>query len=83
MFHQVLFLDINFQKFLPSSLRLDFKQKVVINPKNEEDEECFKWAVLTALHQDYTWNEYQNNNKINDPILNLTPKNITQHSGIE
>ena len=22
-------------------------------------------------------------NKINDPILNLTPENITQHSGIE
>ena len=24
-----------------------------------------------------------NNNKTNDPILNLTPENITQHSGIE
>ena len=23
------------------------------------------------------------NNKTNDPILNLTPENITQHSGIE
>ena len=25
-------------------------KKVVINPQNEEDEECFKWAVLAALH---------------------------------
>ena len=24
-----------------------------------------------------------NKNKTNDPILNLTPENITQHSGIE
>ena len=28
-------------------------------------------------------NNNNNNNKINDPILNLTPENITQHSGIE
>ena len=26
---------------------------------------------------------YSNKNKINDPILNLTPENITQRSGIE
>ena len=25
-------------------------KKVVINPKNENDEECFKWAVTAALH---------------------------------
>ena len=23
---------------------------MVINPQNEEDEECFKWAVFVALH---------------------------------
>ena len=22
----------------------------MINPKNENDEECFKWAVIAALH---------------------------------
>ena len=26
-------------------------KKAVINPKNE-DEECFKWAVITALHHE-------------------------------
>ena len=25
-------------------------KKVIINPKNENDEECFKWAVTAALH---------------------------------
>ena len=25
-------------------------KKVVINPKNENDEECFKWAVTSALN---------------------------------
>ena len=33
-------------------------------------------SVLTKKYQ-------QKLNKINDPILNLTPENITQHSGIE
>ena len=27
-------------------------KKAVINPRNEEDEECFKWAVLAALHHE-------------------------------
>ena len=25
-------------------------KKCCINPKNEEDDECFRWAVITALH---------------------------------
>ena len=25
-------------------------KRVIINPKNENDEECFKWAVIAALH---------------------------------
>ena len=25
---------------------------MVINPKNESDEECFKWAVTAALHHE-------------------------------
>ena len=24
----------------------------MINPQNEKDEECFKWAVLAALHHE-------------------------------
>ena len=26
------------------------KKKAIINPKDENDEECFKWAVTAALH---------------------------------
>ena len=26
------------------------KKRAVINPKNESDEECFKWAAVAALH---------------------------------
>ena len=32
---------------LPNPLR---NKRAVINPKNENDEECFKWAVIAALH---------------------------------
>ena len=56
MFDKVLFLDVNFHKLnltrgssytpLPSWIA---SKKVVINPKNENDEECFKWAVTTAF----------------------------------
>ena len=27
-------------------------KKAVINPQNQKDEECFKWAVITALHHE-------------------------------
>ena len=27
-------------------------KKAVLNPQNEKDEECFKWAVLAALHHE-------------------------------
>ena len=27
-------------------------KKAVLNPQNEEDEECFKWAVIAALHHE-------------------------------
>ena len=56
-FDEVLFPDINFHRLnltrgssyipLPSWIA---NKKVVINPKNENDEECFKWAVTAALH---------------------------------
>ena len=35
---------------LPSPTRSDSEQKAVINPKNENEEECFKWAITAALH---------------------------------
>ena len=56
IFDEVLFLYINFhwlnfnsRYFLPSPTRLGIKGGV-INPKNESNEECFKWAVIAALH---------------------------------
>ena len=27
-------------------------KRAIINPKNESDEECFKWAVIAALHHE-------------------------------
>ena len=58
-FDQVLFLDINFHQlnltrgssYLPLPDWISSK-KAVINPKNEEDEECFKWAIIAALHHE-------------------------------
>ena len=57
MFDEVLFLDVNFHQLdltrgssyipLPDWIA---NKKAVINPKNENDEECFKWAVTAALH---------------------------------
>ena len=54
-FDEVLFLDVNFHQLnltrgssyisLPDWIA---KKKVIINPQND-DEECFKWAVITAL----------------------------------
>ena len=53
VFDRVLFLDVNFHQlnltqgssYLPLPDWISSK-KAVINPQNEEDEECFKWAVL-------------------------------------
>ena len=57
MFNEVLFIDINFHQLnltrgsfylsLPNPLA---NKRAIINPKNESDEECFKWAVIAALH---------------------------------
>ena len=57
VFDEVLFLNVNFHKLnltrgisympLPSWMA---SKKAVINPKNENDEECFKWVVTAALH---------------------------------
>ena len=54
-FDEVLFLDINFHRLnltrgnlylpLPDWLA---RKKAIVNPQNN-DEECFKWAVIVAL----------------------------------
>ena len=57
VFDEVLFLDVNFQwldltqgsSYIPLPDWIANK-KAVINPKNENDEECLKWAVTAALH---------------------------------
>ena len=59
MFDQVLFLDINFHKlnltrgssYLPLPGWI-LSKKVVINLKDEEDEECFKGSIIAALHHE-------------------------------
>ena len=60
-FDEVSFLDINFHQlnltrgtsYLPLPDQLANK-RAVINPKNENNcnEECFKWAVIAALHHE-------------------------------
>ena len=60
-FHEVLFMDINFYQLnlargssylpLPDWVSLSRKGGV-IDPQNESDEECFKWAVIAALHHE-------------------------------
>ena len=59
VFDGVLFLGVNFHQLnltrgssyipLPSCLA---SKKTVINPKNENDEECYKRAVTAALHHE-------------------------------
>ena len=39
--------------------------------------------VCGDYDQKLFWLEDPGDNKTNDPIFNLTPENITQHSGIE
>ena len=53
-FDETLYLDINFHQlnlargssYLPLPERIA-KKKAVINPQNE-DQECFKWSIITA-----------------------------------
>ena len=57
VFDEVLLLNVNFYQLnltggssyipVPSWI---VSNKAVINPKNENDKECFKWAVIAALH---------------------------------
>ena len=57
VFDEVLYINIDFYQLnltrcssyipLPNWIA---SKKAVINPKNENDEECFKWAVTAATH---------------------------------
>ena len=66
VFDHVLFLDISFHKlnltrgssYLPLPDWI-LSKKAAINPKNEEDKECFKWAITAALHHKGTGNDRQ------------------------
>ena len=56
-FDELLYLDINFYQlnltrgssYLPLPDQL-VRKKAIINPKNENDEECSKYSMITALH---------------------------------
>ena len=58
-FDEFLFLDVNFHQlnltrgssYIPLPCWISAK-KAIINPKNKNDEECFKWAVTAALHHE-------------------------------
>ena len=43
---------------------MDSKQKATINPKNEKDNECFKWSIIGGL----------NFNKVNEKELKKIEK---------
>ena len=57
VFDEVLFLDVNFHQLINLTRGSSYislpdwigNKKAVINPKNENDEECFKWAVIAGL----------------------------------
>ena len=58
MLDQIMHLHINFHRLVltrgSSYMKLPewiAKKKAVINPKNN-DEKCFKWAVIAALHHE-------------------------------
>ena len=39
-------------------------KKVIISPQNEEDDKCFKWAVIAALHHEEIGNNPQRISKL-------------------
>ena len=45
------------------------KKKAIINPKNKEDEECFKWAVIASLHHEEIGRDPQRISKL-EPYAN-------------
>ena len=71
VFDRVLFLDVNFyhlnltrgSSYLPLP-DWTASKKAVINPQNEEDEKCFKWAVIAALQHKEIGNNPQRITKL-------------------
>ena len=66
VFDQVLYLDISLHKLKltrsSSYLPLpdwSLSKKAIINHRNEEDDESFKWAVIAALHYEEIENDLQ------------------------
>ena len=58
-FVRIIHLDISFHKLqlTRGSSYIDLpvwiaSKKAVLNPQNKKDEECFKWAVIAALHHE-------------------------------
>ena len=59
LFHRIVSLDVDIHEVdltrgnsyikLPEWIA---NKKAVINPKNERDDECFKWAVIASLHHE-------------------------------
>ena len=80
VFDRVLFLDINFHKlsltqgssYLPLPDWISSK-KAAINPKNEEDEECFKCAVLAALHHEVNIETYEVRGRLKLERIRISP----------
>ena len=72
----IMHLDIDFHQLqltcgssyieLPAWIKM---KKAVINPKNEEDEECFKWAVIASLHHEEIGRNPQGISKL-EPLAN-------------
>ena len=64
VFDEVLFTNVDFHQlnltrgysYLPLPEWLA-RKKAIINPKNEDDEECFKWSAIAASR----WEEINNN----------------------
>ena len=69
LFHGIVSLDVDIHEVeltrgssyikLPEWIA---NKKAVINPKNEDDDECFKWAVIAALHH----GEIEHHERINN-----------------
>ena len=73
----IMHLDISFHKLQLTRGSSYIKPPVwiankeaVINPKNKKDEECFKWAVIAALHHEDIQKDLQRISKL-EPYSDL------------